>query len=401
MKRKLVINCADCDTRSVTEQFLENYDSVSINCAVILTDAHSREILSRNNVEMNCASVLDLEEDVKVRLVNGSCEINAGNEIPPVKQYLLVNGSMTIGPDTQNLLNQYTGILVNGSATYPKSMSGALWMMTVNGASSCYPDGAIILKRTAVIDKIFTLRAKKSLYWAEKRLIMVDPQLDPGALAAKGATFCGGEAIVAESKVEGMVERLDEKTEIIIVPDGTAVIQDDVVLDDTVLRKYGNKLYIIGDLTVEADAAAALEQVEYLNVRGDVSVIRDLKPLLEEKTVDISGDVKILSGRVIADLIDVKISRWLLEQEKDGICVTDCVKVVIDEDIPKETIFERLKINDCAKVVCTQAQLDAVTAICKDVAVIGEDKDDNENDAAPAAEEEFDTDVINCASYVL
>ena len=144
-----------------------------------------------------------------------------------------------------------------------------------------------------------------------------------------------------------------------------------------------------------------MEQVEYLNVRGDVSVIRDLKPLLEEKAVDIFGDVKILSGRVIGDLIDVKISRWLLEQEKDGICVTDCVKVVIDEDIPKETIFERLKINDCAKVVCTQAQLDAVTAICKDVAVIGEDKDDNETDAAPAAEEEFDTAVINCASYVL
>ena len=35
-----------------------------------------------------------------------------------------------------------------------------------------------------------------------------------------------------------------------IVPDGTAVVRDDVTLDQGTLRRHGSKLYVIGDVTV-------------------------------------------------------------------------------------------------------------------------------------------------------
>lgn len=399
MGKKLVINCADCDTRKMTEQSLANYDSVTINAALILTNARSRQILAQHNVTMNCASVLDIEEDVKMKVVNGKGKISSGDAILDGRYFLLINGSLEIGPGTQSIVEQYVGILINGSVTYPQSLSGALGMMTVNGSSNCYPDGAIILKRSAVIDKTFTLRAKKNLYWAARRLIMVDSNLDPAALADKGSTFSSGEAIIAESKVETLVELIDDKTEIIVVPDGTAVIQDDVVLEDMTLGKYGKKLYIIGNLTVNGDSAAALEQLEYLYIRGDAMVTKDLKSLLLEKAVEITGNVNKTAGRVISDAPSVKITKWLLEQENDGICVTDCVTVKIDVDVPKELILEQLIITDCVQVVCEKEQIDAVTAICKDVAGIS--CDEAIENVCDGEEPASDTDMVNCASYVI
>lgn len=79
---------------------------------------------------------------------------------------------------------------------------------------------------------------------------MVDPELDAEKLRAKGVTFSTKEVIISESKVESFIDLIDEKAEIIIVPDGTVVVLDDLDLDDAALRKYGKKLYVIGDVTI-------------------------------------------------------------------------------------------------------------------------------------------------------
>lgn len=406
MGKKMVINCCDCDTRKVTEAALADYESITINGALILTNAQSRAILAQHNVVMNCANVMDIEGDVKVRTINGSGEIKS-SDAPVGHQYLIVNGSVKIGPDTQSVLEHYIGILVNGTATYPESISGSLGMMTVNGSTCCYPDGAIVLKRNTVIDKTFILRAKNNLYWAAKRLIMVDPELDVAALAAKGATFSAGEVILAESKVEALVGLIDEKADIVIVPDGTAVVRDDVILDETTLRRHGKKLYIIGDLTVNADSAASLEQLEYLSVRGDATVPKEWMSLLLEKAWQITGNVTELkqdNARMITDKVSVKITKWLLEKENDGIHVEDCAFVKIDADVPKDLILERLVINDCARVVCTEDQEDAVTAVCEDVGDIGQAGGDDAlgiGNILDKAKDALNTKVVNCASYVM
>lgn len=70
----------------------------------------------------------------------------------------------------------------------------------INGSVACYPDGAIVLKRNAVIDGLFALRAKSALYWAERRMIMVDADLDADALKSKGAQLRSKAGNIARSR---------------------------------------------------------------------------------------------------------------------------------------------------------------------------------------------------------
>lgn len=238
--------------------------------------------------------------------------------------------------------------------------------------TTCYPDGATVLKRNAVIDKLFSLRAKNSLYWSARRMIMVDPELDAEVLRSKGASFSTKEVIVAKSKIEALIDLIDENAEITVVPDGTAVVSDDITLDDATLRRYGNQLYVIGDVTVPEDATA-LDELKYLNVRGNATVPEEHKEKLLGALTEISGEVKISKpkGATLEDKPFVKITRWMLEQQPMGLDVSDCAVVKIADDIPKELIAERLHISDCGVVKCSEELEDAVTMVCEDVGQVG------------------------------
>lgn len=409
MAKNLVINSEICDVRKVKEESLAAYESIKINSELLLTNERATALLHQYPVTINCENTADIEGDVQVRTVNGSDRILSTDTVPSCKQFLTVNGSLEIGPGTEKILENYVGMSINGSVIYPESLSGCLGRATVNGSTICYPDGAVVLDSSGVIDRVFALRAKNRLYWARKRLIFVDPQLEPQVLAAKGATFQAKEAILAESKVEELIDLIDERTDIIIVPDGTAVVRDDVVLDDVALSRYGRKLYILGDLKATEENRAALEAVEYLNIRGDVQVDESVKGLLLMKATEIGGDVKVARGRVICDHVVAKISRWLLEQEPKGIAVSDCATVKIDPDVPNELILERLTIEDCAIVKCSEEQADAVTAVSQDVAMIGPGEAGGIGDVIKAAVSAgadglkgmLDTKVINSEQYIL
>lgn len=372
MAKKLMINCGSCDARNVSEETLAAYETVTINCGEVLVTQESKDLLNRFGVTMNCGNVLELEKDVKVSRINGSGQI-LSTDMPPEKTYLMVNGNLEIGPGTQEVLKGYVGISVNGKVTYPESLSGCLGMLAVNGSTVCYPDDAIVLKSNAVIDRLFALRAKNKCYWSNKRMIMVDEKLDGALLAQKGATFRAKEVIIAESKVESLIDLIDEKAEIIIVPDGTTVVTDDVELNELTRKKYGTRLYVLGDVEVFEDVYL-LDEIKYLNIRGDAKVLESLKDKLMEVITEIEGDVTVVrkpKGRVISDKMNIKIDKWLLEQEADGIHVEDCMKVVLDGDIPCGMILDKLSIRDCMEVKCAPEQEAAVAAIAEDVMAIG------------------------------
>lgn len=410
MAKKMIVNCSTCDARKVTEETLAAYETIMINASTILVSSATKELLNRYGVVMNCSEVLELDADVEISSVNGSTQIKS-SDVVAGRRYLTVNGSLEIGPGTEKVLEQYVGISVNGSVSSPESISAYFGKIKVNGSTSCYPDDAIILKRSAVIDRLFALRAKNSRYWSSRRMIMVDPQLDPAALERKGASFSSREVIIAESKVEAMISMIDEKADIIIIPDGTAVVLDDVALDEMTIKKHGTRLYIIGDVKVKEEAAAVLPQIEYLNIRGDASVVEELKHQLMGVISEISGHVEILKkpkGRHMEDKLSLRISKWLVEQEPDGISVSDCMSVTLDEDIPADMILEKLSFSDCVKIKCTPAQEAAVAAVSEDVLSIGEGSGDDEmgigniiKGALGGAKELLNTKMVNTSNYVM
>lgn len=409
MAKKLMINCANCDARNILEENYAHYEQITINCAMVLTNPNAKAVMNKLPLVLNCANVLEIEGDVDLRTVNGSSEIKQSDAVPGSKYYMMVNGSLTIGPNTQAQLAQCVGMSINGSLTCPESIYASLSGVTVNGSTTSYPDGAILLKRSAVIDKLFALRAKSSLYWSSRRMIMVDPQLDADKLRAKGVTFSTKEVIISQSNVEPLIDLIDENAEIIIVPDGTAVVLDDITLNEDALRRYGKQLYVIGDVTVAEDADA-LDEIKYLNIRGDVTVPQAHKENLLRVLTEISGEVKIAKpkGAVLEDKPYLKITKWMLEQQPLGLYVSDCAIVKIADDIPKELILHRLHIEDCAMVKCSEELEDAVAMVCTDVAKIGggEEGDgmgigDMLKAAMGGIKGALETKVINAADYVL
>lgn len=362
MGKTLKLNCAVCDARKLTEDALAGYDAIKINTACLITGAASRALLAKQNVKMNCAYSVDLDEQAKVSAVNGGYRITA-DAAPIEKQVLVVNGTLEVDAGAQEALAMYQAIIVNGSVIYPESIRPHLGMLTINGSSLCYPDGAVLLERNAQINRTFALRARDKLYFAPNRLIMTDANLDPAALKAKGTRFTARKAILAGSKAEALAELIDERTQIDIVPDGTAVITDDLTLNDAALKRYGTKLYILGDLMVGEDAQNAVAQLEYLAVYGDVAVAQALyEPMLAAADI-IDGDVVVFKGRRIASLPALEISRQLLEHEEAGVFVSECGTVTLAPDIDRELIADRLSISACGTVYCSPEQADAVSAV--------------------------------------
>ncbi|MBE6943111.1 MAG: hypothetical protein E7453_02460 [Ruminococcaceae bacterium] len=408
MAKKLMINCATCDARNALEENYAHYEQITINCAMVLTSPNAKAVMNKLPFTLNCANVLEVEGNVDLCTINGSSEIKRGDVVPVSKYYMVVNGTLTIGPDTQEQLKQCVGMTINGSLTCPESIYATLTGVNVNGSTTCYPDGAVVLKRSAVIDKLFLLRAKNNLYWAGRRMIMVDPELDATKLKAKGTTFSTKEVILSESKVEELIDLIDEKAEIIIVPDGTSVVLDDITLDADTLRRYGKKLYVIGDVTV-TENANALDKLTYLNIRGDVKVPEEHKEKLLAVLTEVSGEVKIAKpkGATLEDKPFVKITKWMLEQQPTGVDVYDCAVVKIADDIPKELIVERLRIEDCGVVKCCEELEDAVTMVCTDVGHIGVEGNDELGigdmikDTLGGIKGALETKVINAADYVL
>jgi hypothetical protein len=404
--KKMVVNCANCDMRNVSEETLKSYEQITVNAATVLVTPEKKDLIARYNVMLNVADVIEVPAGENVRVINqnGSYELTADRAPQDGETVLLfVNGVLNIDADAAEAAQKYYKINVNGSVTMPKSISGRLNNLSVNGSVSTYPDGAIRLNRNAEIDKTFPLRAKENaLYWASRRLIFTDLALNVEKLNNLNVRFAAKTALIAESLAETVVPMLSEDTDILIVPDGTKFFGFDARMNKRFLKKFGTKAYINGDLTVEDDAEEILKEIEYLYVNGDVKIPEALADAFED--IDAHYDELMIqkkTGKIIEDHVRATVDKALLEKYEDGILVTDCAMVHIAKDVSPELILERLTIADCAQVYCTEQQEAAVSAVSKDVASIG-GADESMKDVLTGAlhlNPEFK--VVNAAEYVM
>ena len=190
----------------------------------------------------------------------------------------------------------------------------------------------------------------------------------------------------------------DEVAQGLGVTVSTAVVLDDITLDAAALHRHGKRLYVIGDVTVPENASA-LDELEYLNIRGDARVPEQHREKLLDKLADISGEVKLARPKEVS-IVDkpiVKVTKWMLEQQPAGIEVIDCAVVKIADDIPKELLAERLRIEDCGVVKCGEELEDTIAMVCENVGRIG-----GESDSVMAGlKDMMETKFINAAEYIL
>ena len=393
--KKLLINAATCDARKVQEETLANFESIDINAALLITNPGARALMSRYNVRINCAKSVDLDDETTLNTINGKTTFT-GRNTPNGRQYLMVNGTMTITPDAGDALRQYMGMSINGTVYCPDFLATVLASKAaINGKLYTYPEGAVILKNNAVLDKAFVLRAESRSYWAAKRLIAVDSELDGDQLAARGVHFIVPEAYISETLAESLAPLFDADTRLVILPDGTSVVQDDLTLNAAGLRRYGDSLVVLGDLYLTADSAEALSNLEYLQVEGDVYLPESMAGALEAipETV-LDGEVFYLPGTPLFDKIKMTVDKSLLEAFLDGLSLVACPKVSLADDLSPADVLEHLSLFNCGHISCKSGLQSAVEAVATGAFKVFPTDEDDEDDDPNAMS-------INAAMYTL
>lgn len=401
MKRILKVNTAVCDARKVSEEVLTAYDGVKINCSLLVVNADAKVLLQKYGVKVNTSSVIETEENVELATVNGVSTLRAGDQIPAGKRFLLVNGVLEVEPGAEEQVRSLSGLVINGVVTCPESMASLFSAATLNGKLNTYPDGCIRLKSTAILDKTFALRAKQGgFYYAARRMVALDGSTDFTALAEKGITFRTEELLVSESLAERAIPLFDERTEITILPDGCAYVEDDAELSESLLRRYGEMLYVNGDLTVGANARDCLERVKFMKVNGDVLVTRSMGDEVAGMRWDYRG-LTVNADFTLKNRESVTVDRALLERA-ESLDIKNCEEVLFEECVPAELIGERLMaIRNCEDVVCSKAQRSAVELIVHNVERIWDSAEYAERESEKEEENpDLTVACINSASYV-
>ena len=383
MKKNLNVTAAVLDLRNVSEDTLASYEHIKLQAALMLTTPRVEALLAKYPVEMEVANSLPGGEDTVVSMVNGKANLTAAQK-PEKDTILMVNGKLTIAADAADTLRSYNKIIVNGKALCPESLTAVVnEKAIVNGKLSVYPDEAVVLKGTVKLDRSFLVRAKNCLYWTEKQFVAVDAKLDVDALAAKGVRFAAPKAVITEPLAEKLVPLFTDDTELVILPEGAAFVDDDLKLTPSALRRYGSKLYVTGDVNIPAESAGVLGKVEYLHVGGEVTVAAALEDAFYDIPDTEYSELRVLKGALMNDKPMVRITLEMLGLDPEGISCTDCALVTLDKALTAEDIVEKLRISDCACIRCTMAQEAAVSAVSTDVAQIKvtdapEERDDGE-----------------------
>lgn len=399
-KKSLIIDTAFCDVRKVTEEFLSTYASVEINAATVVTSQSAQVLLGKYGVEIDCAHLLTLEDNVQFTTLHGTYFISPSTTVPEEKTYLMLNGCLEIEPGSETALEGYTAITVHGTVNCPRSIADRLGSkLTVSGAFNTYPDGCIRLKKNTVLDRFFHLRAKQdAVYYVPRCVIALSPDINFAKLAEKNVRFETKKLLVTESLAETAVPFFGETVDISVFPDGCAYVDGDAVLDEALLKRYGGRLYVTGDLTVPAKSAALLDRVTYLRIDGDLLVSRGLKDRVLAMDVEY-GRFYTVGSTLIANAGSQQIDAYVLEHAEDGVSAISCAHISIAPDVSPELLREKLvSIIACASISCaSKEQISALSMLeMHDVASVSLEGQEN---GAGDEDEDENTVRINTAQY--
>ncbi len=389
--KNLVVNAALCDMTQLSEELLEQYESIQVNAACILQSARSALLTARYGVKQNSACTLTISDQASVTVKNGSYELPPSTDLPP-HSVLIVNGNLVIPPQSVPAIQQYEQLLVNGEVFYPDTYTCDIH---VNGTQTVYPASARLIHSDLEPDRIFILRARENtLYFLTGTLLLTNPELALKELIRKNVTFHCRKALVLESLLEDSLSILDEKTPVTILPDGCRILNGSQVQEASRLSSFGKKIYLNGDLTFFSarQAEQAFAGLEYLTVTGTIYLPASFSSSMLSALPGNHKNVVHLKGTPIMQKAEVLIDRSLLEQAADRLHVLECASVTVSPDVTPQLLKERLILEECALVHCPESLKGTLQLISHDVAQF---MDLSDGEDTP----EKDCVTINAAQY--
>ena len=404
-KKNYLLNCDVCDTRKIKEEDYSGYEKMMINADVVVVSASSKSILNRLPVTINQDCTIEIPDDIDVELktINGSYEIS-GSTVVQEHTLLIVNGSLNIHPGTEEALKRYEKIHVNGSVRCPKSLESYLSKLSANGSVSIYPDDCDILDNTFILDKYFPIRAKEGKkYYVKNKVVISDKSVDLEKLVQKKVQFITEQLIVPEELVELCVDLFDEKVNFVVIPTGMALHYGDAVLNEQLPEKEGNSIYVYGNLKVPEDVnmEGVANAITKLVVKGNVVLRKAQEDSFKKLNIEYNQLEFKWEGRIIENKPSARVDKTLLDSSPDKVLVRNAATIKIASDVTPELILDRLMIENCAKVSCSEEQESAIAAIAQNVAKIGESSGEELPGMMDGIKDLLSTKMVNADSYVM
>lgn len=400
-KKTLKINCETCDVRGITKEILDAYKNIRINTEWLINSKSAAALMADYNVDIRAENIMSLPDGqtIAFKSVNGKCRLTKNMFSTPT--CMTVNGVVEVDKDAFEGENQLLGITVNGVISYPDTVTGSLPPMTINGLTEVYPGDCTRLPQTAVIDRLFVLRARASRYFSRKRVLMLDTSADIAKLVEKKIEFLTGKAYIAASLLEDAVSLFDESTDLVELPDGTVYLSDCTAITADTLRRHGGKLLLTDDVRITGLDPDDLAKLESLYVSG--TVYADEAAAERLYAIGLSPETKLflLRGDMIADRGDYFLSKAQLDDSR-ALDICNCGQVKLDADMDSDTIREKLTLRGCGMVVCTPEQRAAVELCasgCGKIVDSSTQADDADDSTASDSEEMSDTQVICAEEY--
>lgn len=366
--KKLRINVGTLDLTELTPEKLAAYDSVEINGGVLILTSSARKLLAEKGSRINMGMYFDVPDNARVITSNGPSHI-AADSIVPDNCVLMCNGSLHLHPGSADAVAAYAGVLVNGQLILPESMRGVLSRITHNGNTLVYPDEAQYVSGDITVNRRFARQAGSgAFFFTGGEAYFTDPDVDATALLDKNVVVHAQKAYVSEEIADGDM-LFDMQTGIIIVPAGYAFVRAEAPLrlDAATATRFGKKLFVVGDVLVEAASADGLNALESLIVYGSAQIAEPLLPAWNARCQRVDSVSFIDNSRLVSELPEAVISRELLEACEHGLSLEECQLVTVQADVEPALLAEKVKrLSECAACVCTEGQQAVLQLVAAD-----------------------------------
>lgn len=415
MEKHLKVNTAIMDMTSTKPEAIQAYDQIKINCALCLTTAKTRQLLSQGRIQINTANFFDVgtDDDIEIVTINGTKKITAEFEAPKKTTILIVNGELIIEDSAKKNLDQYKFVILNGAALHPMSFDTSNFH--VNGTLIPYPDGAtLILQQLDLNDSFVKSATPGTTYYVQgkgpegvlkKTGLRATEKLDLELLQIKNIHFYTEWLLTIEENAEQLMKIVDGNMGSTIIPTGYKIMPGGN-LDMMAIRRFGKCIYVDGDLKIQADNVEALNVLEHLIIDGDVGVADSIADIFFEKCLKYNK-LTVFKGEWI-DILETQytINKELLEDLENGSTFhIVSSNVEIHPDVTSELLTKKIHeiILNASNLTITPHQQNALRKL-----IVNKDSNINvreyECDTQPEPEpkeQDFIETKINSAYYKL
>jgi hypothetical protein len=362
-------NVNTLDLRKATAESIANIAKIG-NVNILLYSRATAPLIPK----LNMGNVnISVEAPADAQVVTGQAIISReyfqGQEQPVS---LVVTGQVLVRPDvTPEDVEKGLGSLdVIGQILCPEPLLGLVQAKTrqLVGQSQAYPVSGRLVMGSLVMDEAF-LKGLED----ETDLVVVGslrlPQIVPNDLLAQklGKLHVVGGIRVHAANAEAIAARLTNGSrKVTVIPEGFALVENPLVLDDTVLEALpAAKLFCLDRVVVDAATSAdvldeRLEQIVAkdlllcpLGLKGTMSAKCNI---LETQVIFYEGDLWLVDGEE-----ELSASRFEYLDGKATLVVTGAL--VIDPDVEPRMLADRLaKVHNQGAIRCTPAQKGAIQA---------------------------------------